>query len=436
MRPFLLTHALTDVADRVPDQVAVVDARGSMSYAELDRRTNQLANLLRDAGVRRGDRVGLLLNKSTDAIVGIYGILKAGAAYVPLDPFAPVARLAYIARNCGVRCLVTGREKSSTWGALMQAGAPVDRLIVPNAGEKDVALHVPGITCLAQEALEAASEAPLSSPAISQDLAYILYTSGSTGQPKGVMLSHQNALTFVRWCYGYFRPDSADILSNHAPLHFDLTILDIYLAAMAGATLAVVPPEISVFPMQLADFIEQRGITIWYSVPSILSLLVLHANLTSHRLSSLRHIIFAGEVFPTKHLRQLMKLTPHAQFTNLYGPTETNVCTYYSVPILADDLAEPIPIGRAIDDVEVFAVNDTGQRAQPGEVGELYVRGGTVAHGYWGDSERTARAFVANPGGQSWTEYGMGSLKSNSADRRQPQVNSGGRVRFCSRWIL
>src|SRR5437016_9230439 len=170
MRPFLLTHSLTDAADRVPDQIAVVDARRSMSYAELDRRANQLANLLRDTGVQRGDRVGLFLNKSVESIVGIYGILKAGAAYVPLDPFAPVARLAYIARNCEVRCLVTGQEKSSALGALVQAGAPVDRLIVPNAGENDVSLHVPGITCLTREAIEAASEAPPSLPAISQDL--------------------------------------------------------------------------------------------------------------------------------------------------------------------------------------------------------------------------------------------------------------------------
>jgi amino acid adenylation domain-containing protein len=434
MRPFLLTHALTDAADRMPDQVAVVDASGSMSYADLDRRANQLANLLRDAGVQRGDRVGLFLNKSAYAIVGIYGILKAGAAYVPLDPFAPVARLAYIARNCEVRCLVTGQERSSAWGGFVQAGAPVDRLIVLNAEGNDVAAAVPGITCLARDALEAASEADPSSPAISQDLAYILYTSGSTGQPKGVMLSHLNALTFVTWCYEYFRPTSADIFSNHAPLHFDLTILDIYVAAMAGATLVVVPPDISVFPVQLADFIERLGITIWYSVPSILSLLVLHGNLMTRHLPSLRHVIFAGEVFPTKHLRQLMKLVPHAQFTNLYGPTETNVCTYYHVPALPDDLTEPIPIGRAIDDVEVFAVHEAGRRAAPGEVGELYVRGGTVAYGYWGDSERTGKAFVANPGGHECDRvYRTGDLvRQNAAGdflflgRKDHQIKSRG----------
>src|SRR2546425_11892059 len=114
MRPFLLTHLLVEAANRSPDQVAVVDSGGSLSYAVLDRRANRLANLLREVGVQRGDRVGLFLNKSTDAIAGIYGILKAGAAYVPLDPFAPMTRLAYIARNCEIRCLVTRREKSSS----------------------------------------------------------------------------------------------------------------------------------------------------------------------------------------------------------------------------------------------------------------------------------------------------------------------------------
>ncbi len=434
MRPFLLTHLLVEAANRSPDQIAVVDPLGSLSYGALDRRANRLANLLRDVGVQRGDRVGLFLNKSTDAIASIYGILKADAAYVPLDPFAPATRLAYIARNCEIRCLVTGREKSSSWDALTQAGAPVDRLIVMNGAGDGVTHALPGITCLDQEALEAASEQAPSVSTISQDLAYILYTSGSTGQPKGVMLSHLNALTFVRWCYDYFQPTPDDAFSNHAPFHFDLTILDVYTAAMAGAQLVLVPPEISVFPAQLAQWIEQRAITIWYSVPSVLSMLVLHGNLSLGRLPSLRHVIFAGEVFPTKHLRQLSKLLPHARFTNLYGPTETNVCTYFRVPGQLGEENEPIPIGRAIDDVEVFAVTEAGRRADPGDVGELYVRGSTVACGYWGDAEKTARAFVPHAFGPGPDRvYRTGDLVRQNADgeflfigRKDHQIKSRG----------
>jgi acyl-coenzyme A synthetase/AMP-(fatty) acid ligase len=163
-------------------------------------------------------------------------------------------------------------------------------------------------------------------------------------------------------------------------------------------------------------------------------MLALHGNLAPGRLPSLRHMIFAGEVFPTKHLRNLMKALPHARFTNLYGPTETNVCTYYRVPVLPEDQTEPIPIGRAIDDVEVFAVSESGRPAAPGEVGELYVRGTTVAYGYWGDAEKTARGFMVNPLGPAQDRvYRTGDLVRQNADgdylflgRRDHQIKSRG----------
>ena len=417
MRGFLLPHLLTEAAERFPHRVAVKDDAGELRYAELERRANRLAHALREAGVSRGDRVGLLLNKSIDAIVGIYGILKMGAAYVPLDPFAPAPRLAYITRDCGVRCLVTQREKSQEWRLLAEAGAPLEHLVVMNAEASELGEPPKGVRTLDRRALDAAPGEWPGVPGIDLDLAYILYTSGSTGQPKGVMLSHLNALAYVTWCYDYFGPRSEDVFSNHAPLHFDLTILDIYTAAMAGATLAIVPPDVSVFPLQLASFIEDRRITIWYSVPSVLTMLVLRGNLTVGRLPSLRHVIFAGEVFPTKHLRALMKLLPHAQFTNLYGPTETNVCTYYRVPILPEAQTEPIPIGKPIDNVEVVAVTEAGPPAADGEVGELYVRGNTVAAGYWGDAERTARSFLANPFSPAQDRtYRTGDLVRRAAD--------------------
>jgi len=433
VRGFLLHHLLTEAADQDSAALAVVDPRAALTYGQLERESNRVAHTLRAAGVHPGDRVGLFLPKSVEAIVGIYGILKSGAAYVPLDPFAPAPRLAYITRNCDVRCLITSREKEAAWGELVAAGSPIDSLLVLDA-ERDIAPPAEGIRCLGRPAVAAAPDTPPPAEAISEDLAYILYTSGSTGQPKGVMLSHLNALTFVRWCHAYFGTGAADRLSNHAPLHFDLTILDIYVAALAGARLVVVPPEMSVFPIQLARFIEEHGITVWYSVPSVLTLLVLHGGLAPGRLASLRHVIFAGEVFPTKHLRSLMRVLPHAQFTNLYGPTETNVCTYYRVPALSDDQTEPIPIGRAIEDVEVFAITDGGRPASPGEVGELYVRGTTVAYGYWGDPEKTARGFLPNPVGPAQDRtYRTGDLVRQNAEgdylflgRRDHQIKSRG----------
>lgn len=428
-----LGRLLADAADRGPDCAAVRDTRGVLTYAQLDRRANQLAAVLREAGVRPGDRVGLFFNKCNDAIVGLYGILKAGAAYVPLDPLAPAQRLGYIARDCGLRCLLTHQQKAREWGALVAAGAPLGRLVVLDARSDHIAAP-DGVPALGSDALDAApAGAPPGEPA-ETDLAYILYTSGSTGQPKGVMLSHRNALAFVQWCHGYFGGTGQDVFSNHAPLHFDLTILDIFAAAMAGATLAVVPPEISVFPVQLARFIEDRGITIWYSVPSVLTLLVLRGHLSVGQFPALRHVIFAGEVFPTRHLRALMTLVPHARFTNLYGPTETNVCTYYAVPPLPPDQTESIPIGVPIDGVDVFIVDEAGQPVADGETGELQVRGPTVAQGYWGDPGRTARAFVEHASGPlEGRVYRTGDLVRRRADgnivflgRRDHQIKSRG----------
>jgi acyl-coenzyme A synthetase/AMP-(fatty) acid ligase len=249
------------------------------------------------------------------------------------------------------------------------------------------------------------------------------------------MLTHVNCLAFVEWAAETFAISAQDRLSSHAPLHFDLSTFDLYAAALAGAPVVLVPSAVSVFPSEVRRFIEQAGITVWYSVPSILTMLVLRGGLQPGDLPGLRTILFAGEVFPTNHLRALTRALPHVRFANLYGPTETNVCTWWEVQGLTDDDDEPIPIGRGIDNVDVFAVTDAGDRAAPGEVGELYVRGPTVMAGYLGDPEKTATRLVAHPfgGALSQTVYRTGDLVVPSADgshrflgRRDSQIKSRG----------
>jgi amino acid adenylation domain-containing protein len=228
-------------------------------------------------------------------------------------------------------------------------------------------------------------------------LAYVLYTSGSTGVPKGVKLSHRNGLAFVDWAVRELDLGPSDRLSSHAPFHFDLSIFDIFAAAQAGAPLVLIPRQASVFPTELVKVIDRQQITVWYSVPSILTMIATRGGLAPGSLPSLRVVLFAGEVFPTKYLRTLMGQLPAVRFCNLYGPTETNVCTWYDVPPIPDDEIQPIPIGRAIDDVEAIVVTEAGTLAGVGEVGQLLVRGPTVMQGYWGDPDRSQRSLVRHP---------------------------------------
>lgn len=431
MRETLVNRLLTTSAERDPDRVAVRDRERVLTYAELESRANRLAHLLADVGTVPGDRVGVYLDKSLESLVAIYGTLKAGAAYVPLDPQAPTSRLAYIAGNAGIQVLLTGIEKAKHWSALVSGARSIETLIALDAdGLAGNAPESP-VRLLADEALGAQ---PDTAPRVRQspsDVAYILYTSGSTGEPKGVMLSHRNALAFVDWAVEAFSITSADRLSSHAPLHFDLSVLDLFAAAEAGATVVLVPTRTTMFPVELARLIRDEAISVWYSVPSALTMLVTRGALEPAAFPQLRAILFAGEVFPMKYLLRLMELLPHVRFYNLYGPTETNVCTWYEVPRYAADEAPPaIPIGRAISGVKTVVLDEEEAPVSRGRVGELHVGGPTVMQGYWGDPDRTSRALVERNGDRV---YRTGDLVLEEDDgnlvflgRRDSQIKSRG----------
>jgi amino acid adenylation domain-containing protein len=433
----LLHHLLRTAAGSHPDGPAVVDGARSLTYGELESRSNRIAALLVDRGVRRGDRVALYLDKSADALAGIYGVLKSGAVYVPLDPQAPITRLAYVARDCDATVLLSGVEKAGSWGSLVRAGAPLRTIVSMNTLE-DVASDVErpsGVEILTGRAIEDQEVSTLARDGIDLDLAYILYTSGSTGAPKGVKLSHRNALAFVGWAAELCGVGPDDRLSSHAPLHFDLSIFDLFAAARGAASVALVPRDALVFPVETARFIRDARISIWYSVPSALTMLFLRGGVDGPDFPSLRIVLFAGEVFPTKYLRGLMELIPQAAFVNLYGPTETNVCTFYRVPPIDPGSTSPIPIGLPIDNVEVIVADEDGTPVRDGDVGEVWVRGATVMQGYWGDSARTEQALAADPQGRGGRDpfYRTGDLARRDRDgnllllgRRDDQIKSRG----------
>jgi amino acid adenylation domain-containing protein len=394
---YLLHHLLEAAAGRRPERVAVAHGERALSYAALETRANQLARLLAaELGVRRGDRVGILMDKSVESLVAVYGALKAGAAYVPLDVRAPAARLAYVTRDCGVACLLTGRAQGGRWAELAGDGLPLRALAVLDAPAAGCPPAPAGVCLVGADAVDAQPASPPGTPALSLDLAYILYTSGSTGHPKGVMLTHRAGLAFVEWAAHEFAIGPEDRLSSHAPLHFDLSVFDVFAAALGAARTVLVDARLAMLPVEVARLIREREITTWYSVPSILALLAERGGLAGNDLPHLRTVLFAGEVFPSRHLRRLMELLPGAAFHNLFGPTETNVCTAHRVARPPAD-GEPIPIGRPVADVDVYVARADGTLAAEGEVGELCVRGATLMRGYWGDEERTARSLVPNP---------------------------------------
>ena len=426
MTQFLLQHYLEHSAARTPDKLALEAPNGSLSYGALDDLSTRLANLLLAQGLSKGDRIGIDLEKSVEAVVAIFGILKAGATYVPLDPKAPARRKAMVVADCGMRGLVTTRAKLQALGPELPGLPPTVVYADQEAPE--------GALCWGD--VHAASCTPCADTgSIEIDLAYILYTSGSTGMPKGVMISHRAARAFVDWGAAYFRLAAADRFSNHAPLHFDLSIFDLFAAMAAGGTVVLLPPAIAVFPRSLAKWIDEARITVWYSVPSALTQLVLHGGLEKFGFSSLRKILFAGEIFPVAHLRSLMALIPHAACFNLYGPTETNVCTVYAVPTPLPPGDAPLPIGRACANTEIFALDQENRPLAEGETGELLVRGPTLMQGYWGQPAKSMEVLVPHPRFPERTEraYRTGDLVSRDASgnylfigRRDSQVKSRG----------
>lgn len=426
---YLLHHYLRDSALRAPDSIALVDRDRQFTYRELDEKSDAVAARLIELGVTRGDRVGIYLPKAAEAVIGIYGAMKSGAAYVPIDPSAPEARVQYIAGNCGIRHIVSGAKRSKAWQGLASAG--VEHVL---AMDTDDPADAAGVTVHPSSWIEAGGTPP-DPGIIDQDLAYILYTSGSTGEPKGVMLSHLNCRAFVEWAVEEYSVTSDDRVSSHAPFHFDLSTFDLYSAALAGAPLYLVPAKAALFPAEVARFIRTNEISVWYSVPSILIMLVEKGGLETGDLPSLRQLLFAGEVFPTKYLSRIMKRLPHVAFANLYGPTETNVCTAYTVPEPPEEDGPTIPIGGTITNVETFVVDEEDNLVEPGSVGELLVRGPTVMAGYWGDPERTATRLIASPIDRHHGDpvYRTGDLVEEMPDgnyrflgRRDNQIKSRG----------
>ncbi|MFC4312490.1 amino acid adenylation domain-containing protein [Steroidobacter flavus] len=395
-----LASLLERSAREFPENIAVTVPGGrSVTYSELCELSDRVRDRLVHMGVRRGDRVGLRLHKSIEAVATIFGALKAGAAYVPVDAESPAARAAYILNDCDVKVVVTERELESE---LVQALGDTRPMLVLDATASRPMEE------LLEQLQRSEPAAPVESIATgADDIAYILYTSGSTGNPKGVVLSHGNALSFIDWCSETFAPRADDRFSSHAPFHFDLSILDIYVSLKHGATLVLIGEALGKEPLKLAAAIAAERISVWYSTPSILSLLANYGKLAKHDFAALRMVFFAGEVFPIPQYRALQAIWTRPRYFNLYGPTETNVCTWYEVTSDAPlDRMSTFPIGKICPPNLGRVVNEQGEIVSIGEPGELLVAGPNVMRGYWNLPDHNERAFFKDEAGALWYRTG------------------------------
>lgn len=411
-----LQQYLDDTVATHGSRTAVREADGStITYADLGALSDRLRDRLSAVGVKPGDRVGIYLRKSIDAVAAIFGVLKTGAAYVPVDPTAPPVRNAYILGNCAVKVVITEKVFEPALIHQFKTESASPHLIVMAASGGGTGLRA------ALDEYDRALPAPVTPTVYTSpdDLAYILYTSGSTGKPKGVMLTQRNATSFVDWCSDMFSPLRGDVFSSHAPFHFDLSILDIYTPLKHGATLVIIPEDVGKEPQKLARLIHDAKITMWYSTPSILSLLVQYGKLEECDLSHIRVVNFAGEVFPIVHLKALHAILPKPRYFNLYGPTETNVCTFYELPAqIPADRVDPFPIGKVCAHLEGIVVDEEGNEVARGEKGELCIRGESVTPGYWNLPEQTKNAYLTQGARavarESW--YRTGDIVTEAPD--------------------
>ncbi len=368
-----VTELISQQAARTPDATALVMAEQRLSYAELEARINRLANRLRRLGVVKGSLVGISLERSVELVVGLHAIVRAGAAYVPLDPEYPVERLAYLLEDAGVELLLSH--------SLLLAELPLPAQVRTLCLDRE--------DCSAESAL---------APVLDlhpDDLAYVIYTSGSTGKPKGAGNSHAALANRLLWMQEAYRLDGGDTVLQKTPFSFDVSVWEFFWPLMTGARLAVAAPGDHRDPQRLLELIQRHKVTTLHFVPSMLQAFVGHPQIEA--CSSLRQIVCSGEALPAELQARVFQRLPQVQLYNLYGPTEAAIDVSHWTCV--DEGRHAVPIGRPIANLRLHVLDPQLNRVPLGVPGELYLAGIGLARGYHGRPELTAERFVPDPFG-------------------------------------
>ena len=343
----------------------------SLTFSEVNAKANQLAHLLRTAGVVPGSIVGLIVERSFSMMIGILAVLKAGGAYLPIAPDNPPERTRYLLQDAGIRVLLVQRKTSQ----------------VVSFDGKTVDLESP-------DTYQGSEDNPRSVNR-SDDLAYVIYTSGSTGRPKGVMIEHRSVVNRLHWMQSAYPIGPDDVILQKTPYYFDVSVWELFWWAMTGAKLCFLRPGGEKIPMLLVDAIRRHGVTVLHFVPSMLNAFLEYLDgRDASGLASLRRVFASGEALMPAHVRKFNRLSG-AKLTNLYGPTEATVdVTYFDCP--TDDDFDRIPIGRPIHNTRLHVIKD-GHAAPIGEPGELCIAGVGLARGYLNNPGLTAEKFTDHP---------------------------------------
>ena len=386
---FLIHHMLRSSAQCFPDKAALVHGDQRLAYREVAARTAGLAHGLRRAGLQRGDRVGIYLEASVPQVLSIFAVSQAGGVFVPINSLLFPEQVAHIVNDCGMKGLITSREKLASLAVLLEKLSSLNFLVVTGEGESpDVSLP----THRLEELCGLTPPADWHEQGISKDLAAILYTSGSTGKPKGVMLSHANVIAGSTIVSTYLEITSAERILAVLPFSFDAGLNQLMTAFQMGGTLALIN---FVFAREIVQMLLKERITGLAGVPTLWSLLAqANSTLQKQPLPDLRYITNTGGAMPQAVLAVLRQALPTTKIFLMYGLTEAFRSTYLPPEELD---RRPTSMGKAIPDTEILLIDEQGQLCKPGEVGELVHRGPTVSLGYWARPEETARVLRANP---------------------------------------